>query len=123
MAATALAVESLSVQPCGTSGEAHVFTLVSTTNGYNDSVTHSGQQWPVLSVRRCDTVTVRLLNQDPSQPHGLAVALYANSGVFAGPGGKAQVNFQVNRTGEYKVYCTIPCSIHPYMQNGVLIVS
>src|SRR5947209_5755796 len=120
---TVLAVASLAPEPCPATSQKYFFTIVSTLNGFNDSKNHPDQPWPIMSVNRCSTVTIRLENQDTSQAHGLAVALYANSGVVAGPGQNAEVKFVANRTGEFKVTCTIPCSIHPSMLNGYVYVS
>jgi len=122
-ALTVLALASLAPEPCPTTIQKYFFTIVSTLNGFNDSKNHPDQPWPIMRVNRCSLVTIRLENQDASQAHGLAVALYANSGVVAGPGQNAEVNFVANRTGEFKVTCTIPCSIHPSMLNGYVYVS
>ena len=122
-ALTVLAVTTLAPEPCPTTIQKYSFTLVSTLNGFNDSKNHPDQPWPIMRVNRCSTVTIQLENQDTSQAHGLAVALYANNGVVAGPGQNAQVHFVANRTGEFKVTCTIPCSIHPSMVNGYVYVS
>ena len=120
---TVLAVASLAPEPCPATSQKYFFTIVSTLSGFNDSKNHPDQPWPIMRVNRCSTVTIRLENQDTSQAHGLAVALYANSGVVAGPSQNAEVNFVANRTGEFKVTCTIPCSIHPSMLNGYVYVS
>ena len=120
---TVLAVATLSPEPCPTTEQKYSFTIVSTLSGFNNSKNHPSQPWPVMNVNRCSTVTIRLENQDASQAHGLAVALYANSGVVAGPGQNAEVSFVANRTGEFKMTCTIPCSIHPSMLNGYVYVS
>ncbi len=119
--ATVFAVATLAPPPC-TTGTLRTFSLVSTLNGFNDSAAHPSQQWPVLTVSRCDTVKIHLVNEDSSQAHGLAVALYENGGVTAGPGQTVTINFQANRTGQFKVYCSILCSIHSAMLNGVLNV-
>ena len=68
-------------------------------------------------------VTIRLVNQDTSQAHGLAVDLYANNGVIAGPGQTVQMTFLANRSGSYKIVCTIQCSVHKIMLNGLLQVT
>ena len=120
---TVLALASLAPEPCPTTDQKYSFTIVSTLSGFNDSKDHPNQPWPIMRVSRCATVTIMLENQDTSQAHGLAVALYANSGVVAGPGQNAEVNFVASRTGEFKVTCTIPCSIHPSMLNGYFYVS
>ena len=122
-ALTVLAVATLAPEPCPATDQKYSFTIVSTLSGFNDSKDHSNQPWPIMRVSRCATVTIMLENQDTSQAHGLAVALYANSGVVAGPNQSAEVNFVANRIGEFKVTCTIPCSIHPTMLNGYVYVS
>jgi hypothetical protein len=122
-ALTVLAVATLAPEPCPATNQKYSFTIVSTLSGFNDSKDHPNQPWPIMRVSRCATVTITLENQDTSQAHGLAVALYANGGVVAGPNQPAAVNFVANRTGAFKVTCTIPCSIHPTMLNGYVYVS
>src|SRR5881396_1071675 len=66
--------------PCtGVVGTNRSFTIVANVNGYNDSVTHQGQAWPMMSVNRCDMVTVKIINTD-TQTHGFAIDYYAVRG-------------------------------------------
>jgi hypothetical protein len=32
-------------------------------------------------------------------------------------------SFVATQTGDFTIYCDIPCTIHPYMQTGLLTVS
>ncbi len=104
-------------------GTAHsdFLTLVMTKQGFNGSITHT-DAWPVLSVGRCDKVTVHLENLD-TEAHGFAITHYLNSGVKVQPGQSLDVVVNVNRSGSFLIYCNILCSIHLYMQNGRLNVT
>src|SRR3989442_11706703 len=107
-ALTVLAVASLAPEPCPTTIQKYFFTIVSTLSGFNDSKNHPDQHWPIMRGNRCSTGTIQLENQDTSQAHGLAVTLYANSGVVAGTAQNGEVKFFANRTGGFKVTWTIP---------------
>jgi heme/copper-type cytochrome/quinol oxidase subunit 2 len=68
-------------------------------------------------------VTITVMNCASSEPHGFAIGHYFNSGVTLGEGQRYIVTFQANTVGKFSVYCNVLCAIHPYMQNGLLIVS
>jgi FtsP/CotA-like multicopper oxidase with cupredoxin domain len=109
----------------GTSGTSRSFTIIADLNGYNNSKTMASQgglgPWPVMNVSRCDNVTINLANND-TQSHGLAVGSYTGEYSIA-PGQTISVHFTANRTGHWRVFCTILCSVHDYMQNGQLNVT
>lgn len=97
------------------------FTIVVNLNGYNDSGSHAGS-WPIISAQRCDQVVITVINQD-TQPHGFAVQSYSNAGLEITGGDHQTLRFQATRAGHFIMYCTIRCSVHPLMQNGLLNIS
>ncbi len=109
--------------PCpNTPRTTHTFTIVADLGGYNGSRYQEGSG-PLMRVHRCDWVEIRLVNHDV-QAHGLAVDFYAVNGVEAVGGGSEPVRlpFLATKSGEFRVYCTIVCSVHNYMQHGQLSV-
>jgi hypothetical protein len=63
-------IPSTTTTPCVTAGHAHCFTIVASSNGYNDSV---HRPLPIMSVQKGEVVVLRLINNDSAQSHGLAV--------------------------------------------------
>ena len=110
------------LSPCsGAPGAIRSFTIIVDLNGYNGSKSQAGP-WPVVSVQRCDTVVFTVINND-TQPHGFAVASYSNVGLELVGGDHQKLQFQATRIGQFRIYCTINCSVHILMQNGLLNVA
>ena len=109
--------------PCaGIAGTTRSFTVVADVNGFNDSVNHQQGSWPVLTVHRCDLVKVTIINGD-TQTHGFAVDYYATRGTdVSGQQSLFVPPFLATKTGEFRVYCISFCTIHAFMQNGLLNV-
>jgi FtsP/CotA-like multicopper oxidase with cupredoxin domain len=109
--------------PCsGVTGAIRSFTIIADLNGYNGSKYQAGP-WPVATVHRCDTVNITVINKD-TQPHGFSVTYYSNSGLEIVGGDMQRLpSFQATRTGQFRIYCTIPCSVHSTMLNGLLAVT
>ena len=108
--------------PCsGVTGATRTFTIIVDLNGYNGSKLQTGS-WPVVSVQRCDNVVFNVINND-TQPHGFAVAYYSNVGLELVGGDHQPLRFQATRSGQFRIYCTINCTVHNFMQNGLLNVS
>src|SRR5712692_2693416 len=122
-AATAFFVVGLPfASPClGTSGNARGFTIIADLNGFNGSKNQLSP-WPVIKVEKCDEVTIRFVNQD-HQTHGFAVDFYANSGLAPQGGQNQTLSFRATKTGQFRVYCYIFCTVHIFMQNGLLDVA
>jgi heme/copper-type cytochrome/quinol oxidase subunit 2 len=80
-------------------------------------------QWPVIHVQKGDTVVIVVINNGTTEPHGFAIDHYYNSGVSTSAGQSHTITFVANVAGTFRVYCDIFCTIHPFMQNGALIVS
>jgi len=81
-------------------------------------------QLPTMNVRQGQTVSIHVINCASGESHGFAVSYYdENSNVSIQPGHSYDVTFTATKTGSFRVYCDIFCAIHPFMQNGALIVS
>jgi heme/copper-type cytochrome/quinol oxidase subunit 2 len=80
-------------------------------------------QWPIIRVHQGDTVIITVINNDSREVHGFAIAHYDNQGFSLAPGQQETISFVANEVGSFRMYCNVFCAIHPYMQNGVLIVS
>jgi heme/copper-type cytochrome/quinol oxidase subunit 2 len=109
--------------PCaGIAGVTRNFTILATVNGFNDSVNHQQESWPVMSVHRCDIVKITMINKD-TQTHGLGIDYYAAKGADI-PGGQtlSEPPFLASRNGHFRVYCTTLCTIHQSVLNGSLNV-
>jgi hypothetical protein len=110
------------MSPCaGVTGAIRSFTIIVDSTGYNGSLYKTGS-WPVVTVQRCDNVVFNVIN-NATESHGFAVAYYSNSGLELVGGAHQILRFQATRAGQFQVYCTINCSIHRQMQNGLLRVT
>ena len=109
--------------PCaGIAGVIRSFTVVADIHGFNDSVNHQQGSWPVLTVHRCDIVKVTIVNGD-TQVHGFAVDYYATRGTEIQGGQTLPVPpFLATKSGQFRVFCISFCTIHAFMQNGLLSV-
>jgi FtsP/CotA-like multicopper oxidase with cupredoxin domain len=138
----ALTYKSSSFDPCGmlsstgsapgiansTSGSTASFTIIEADpgnnyEGMNGSAFHSSTPWPVMQVTEGQTVTIHVFNCASSEPHGFAVQHYFVSGVTVRPGLSYTLTFNADQVGQFRVYCSIFCAIHPLMQNGELVVT
>jgi hypothetical protein len=110
--------------PCaGIAGATRSFTIEANINGFNDSVHHQQTSWPVMTVHRCDIVKVTIINKD-TQTHGFAVDYYATRGTEVQGGQTLPVQpFLATKTGQFRVFCISFCTIHAFMQNGLLNVT
>jgi FtsP/CotA-like multicopper oxidase with cupredoxin domain len=114
--------------PAGCVKPANGFLIVASQLGFNDSVDHGVPQksWPVMNVRQGQNVTIVVCNADPSQPHGFQIANYYDptEARFASvaPDHVLTVNFVADKTGTFRIYCSILCSVHWAMLSGLLIV-
>lgn len=100
------------------------FLIVANANGFNDSIDHGVpvNSWPTITVQKGMTVTVTVYNADV-QPHGFQITHYYDSNNATVPPGKSlTITFVANMTGTFRVYCSIFCTVHSFMQSGELIV-
>jgi hypothetical protein len=108
--------------PCsGVTGETRSFTIIADSMGYNMSQFQTGP-WPLVTVQRCDHVVFNVIN-NATESHGFAVAYYSNAGLELVGGAHLKLEFQATKAGQFKLYCTIPCSVHYLMLNGLLTVT
>jgi len=80
-------------------------------------------QWPIIRVHQGDTVIITVINNNSREVHGFAIAHYDNQGFSLAPGQQQTITFVATEVGTFRMYCNVFCAIHPYMQNGALIVS
>lgn len=82
------------------------------------------EQWPTLNVRVGQIVSIHVINCASSEPHGFQISFYDENKINTVPAGQAyDVTFTATKAGVFRIFCGIPCSIHPLMQNGALIVA
>jgi heme/copper-type cytochrome/quinol oxidase subunit 2 len=106
----------------GISGTNRSFTIIANSNGYNDSKTLAGYSvWPKANVHRCDNVTFKIMNTG-IETHGFAVGSYQTE-IRIPPGQTISETFLATRTGQFRLYCIVICSVHDYMLNGQLNVT
>ena len=76
-----------------------------------------------MQVHLGQQIEITVMNCASSEPHGFAITHYLDSGIVLRSGGVYTVNFTADEKGTFRVYCDILCAVHPYMQNGELVVS
>ena len=82
-----------------------------------------GTQWPIIRVHQGDTVIITVMNNNSREIHGFAIVHYDDRGFSLAPGQEHTITFVANEAGTFRMYCNVFCAIHPYMQNGAVIVS
>jgi heme/copper-type cytochrome/quinol oxidase subunit 2 len=82
-----------------------------------------GTQWPIIRVHLGETVIITVINNNSREIHGFAIVHYDDRGFSLAPGQQHTVTFVANQAGTFRMYCNVFCAIHPYMQNGAVIVS
>jgi len=99
------------------SGNYSNFTIIASNQGYNQSILHGAPSnpWPVIKVKKGAYVTITIINNDTIEPHGFAINHYFDRGVAIQPGQSYTISFTADQTGNFIIYCNIPCSIHVYM--------
>ena len=100
------------------------FLIIANANGFNDSINHGVPQnsWPIITVQQGTTVTIMVSNTDV-QAHGFQVSHYYDSSIqTVAPGTTLTVTFVADQTGSFRIYCSIFCAVHAFMQSGELIV-
>ena len=120
--ATGVAYYMYPKSPCG--GSQGGFLIVASSNGFNDSIDHKVPQtpWPVITVQKGTSLTITVCNSD-TQAHGFQITHYYDSSIVTVPPGKSlTISFTADTAGTFHIYCSIFCAIHPYMQNGELVV-
>jgi hypothetical protein len=111
--------------PSGCVKPAGGFLVVASNTGYNDSIGHGAPEknWPIITVEQGQNVTIVVCNIDV-QAHGFQITHYDDQNeVTVVPGQVYKVSFVANEAGSFDIYCEIFCSIHVYMQSGLLNVT
>ena len=101
------------------------FLIIASNTGYNDSIGHGAPQkaWPIINVTQGQTVNITVCNTDV-QAHGFQVSHYYDSSIVTvTPGQVLHVSFVADQAGTFRIYCSIFCSIHIFMQSGQLRVT
>jgi len=101
------------------------FLVVASDTGFNDSIGHGAPEknWPILAVQQGQNVTIVVCNIDV-QAHGFQITHYDDQNeVTIVPGQVYKVSFIADKLGSFQIYCDIFCSIHVYMQSGLLNVT
>jgi FtsP/CotA-like multicopper oxidase with cupredoxin domain len=103
------------------------FLIIADLQGFNKSVTHlqnsPNEPWPVIKVHKGDHVNILVCNMEDYSPHGFAIQHYLDAGVALMPHESFRFSFVADQAGSFTMYCNIFCPVHPYMLNGVLIVT
>jgi hypothetical protein len=111
--------------PPGCVKPADGYLVIANQNGFNDSIQHGApaNQWPIIRVKQGTTVNITVCNSD-IQAHGFQITHYFDSNIeTVSPGKVVHVSFVADQVGDFDIYCSIFCTIHIYMQNGLLAVS
>jgi FtsP/CotA-like multicopper oxidase with cupredoxin domain len=111
--------------PAGCAKPAGGFLIVASKTGYNDSVSHGApaNPWPVITVHQGQKVTIVVCNIDV-QAHGFQVSHYFDNSIeTVAPGQVITIPISADQTGTFVIYCDILCSIHTFMQSGMLTVT
>ena len=105
------------------------FLIVASSLGFNDSETHGAptKSWPIIAVKQGQTVSITICNIDV-QAHGFQITHYYDvptvGVVTVVPGQVLKIpSFVADQAGAFTIYCDIFCSVHIYMQNGLLNVT
>ena len=126
---TGLPKTSSSAQPSSPSSQTVQFTIIESDPpdplaGMNGSYYKPlGTQWPIIRVHQGDTVTITVINNNSREIHGFAIVHYDDRGFSLAPGQEHTITFVADETGTFRMYCNVFCAIHPYMQNGAVIVT
>jgi hypothetical protein len=99
--------------------------IIASITGFNDSADHGVPQnsWPVIDVAKGTLVNITVYNTD-KQAHGFQVSHYFDQSIeTVAPGQRLNVSFMANESGTFRIYCSIPCTVHWAMQSGALVVT
>ena len=111
--------------PAGCVKPSDGYLIIANQNGFNDSIQHGAptKQWPIIVVNQGTQVNIAVCNADV-QAHGFQVTHYFDSNIqTVAPGQVIHVSFLADKAGDFEIYCSIFCSIHIFMQNGLLRVA
>lgn len=102
------------------------FTIIEESTGplegMNGSYYHGFNTWPIIQVNKGDKVVINVMNNSTSEPHGFSITHYFPAGATIGARQSYNVIFIASQAGNFTIYCNIQCSIHPFMEQGLLMV-
>ena len=116
---------SSSTLPAGCTKPANGFLIVASNLGYNDSELYYGKgSWPMINVTLGSTVNITVCNT-ANYAHGFQISNYYQSSIVTiQPGEVLHIPaFVADKSGNFLIYCSIPCPVHIYMQYGKLSVT
>ena len=103
------------------------YLIISSKYGYNDSVLEGAgpsKLWPVINVTQGQEVKITICNVDNTQSHGFQIQQYYDGSIESlAPGKVLTVAFVATKPGSFAIYCAIFCSVHLFMEYGLLKVS
>ncbi len=103
------------------------YLILASQYGYNDSVLEGAgpsKLWPVIYVAMGQDVKITVCNVDTTQSHGFQVSNYFDNSIESlAPGKVLTVSFVATKEGNFPIYCAIFCSIHLFMDYGMLRVT
>jgi hypothetical protein len=111
--------------PAGCVKPAGGFLIVASDLGFNDSENYFGKgSWPIVNVTQGSTVNITVCDAG-NYAHGFQISnYYQGSLVTLEPGDVIHVPaFVASQSGDFLIYCSIPCPIHQFMQYGELRVT
>jgi hypothetical protein len=111
--------------PSGCVRPANGFVIIASEAGFNNSIGHGAPEkpWPIITVQKGAAVTIVVCNTD-RQAHGFQITHYYDSSIqTVEPGQVLRVPFIADQAGTFQIYCSIFCTIHVYMQSGLLNVT
>lgn len=102
------------------------FTIIEESTGplegMNGSYYHGFNTWPIIQVNKGDKVVINVMNNSTSEPHGFSISHYFPAGATISARQSYDVTFIATEAGNFTIYCNIQCSIHPFMEQGLLTV-
>jgi len=100
------------------------YLIIADNNGFNESKLHGApfKNWPILNVSMGEKFSIRICNTDV-QAHGFQIQYYLDSSIISvSPGQVLTFNFTASKQGNFSIYCSIFCTVHIFMQSGLLVV-
>lgn len=102
--------------------------IIANESGFNGSARYStsylaAHPWPVVTVKKGQTVNIIVCNTDRTFSHGFGITHYLDSGVTVQPGSTFKFTFVADEVGDFTIRCTIFCPPHIFMQYGRITVS
>ncbi len=101
------------------------FLIIANEQGYNNSIGHGApyKEWPIITVQKGQTVNITVCDTD-TQAHGFQIEYYYDSSIQeVAPQAVIHIPpFVANETGTFRIFCSVFCTVHVFMQNGQLVV-